>query len=282
MATRTRFDRDYYGLLELDPAATDEEIRRAYRRLALRWHPDRNPGNAEAEERFKAISEAYAVLVDPRKRGEYDGARRAGRPEGFAYRREDVFRDLFADAGASAVFEELAREFERMGMRVDRHYFHRTLHGGRAVVTGGIFVISPLTPVLALFQLGRAALRGARAVGAVGAEERPALPAPRGLGQRLVRAARWLWGVSPAPATAPARPGGADVTVPLRLSADEARRGTQKRVGLPAGAEIREVLVTVPPDTRSGTRLRLRGQGPPAPDGERRGDVYLAVDVDRG
>jgi curved DNA-binding protein CbpA len=279
MAARTRFDRDYYGLLELGPAATDEEIRKAYRRLALQWHPDRNPGNPEAAERFKAVSEAYAVLVNPRKRDEYDRARRSGRPDGFQYRREDVFRDLFADAGASAIFEELAREFERMGMRVDRHYFRRTLYGGRAVITGGIFVVSPLTPVLALYQLGRAALTGARAARAVGAAERPALPPPRGIGERVARAARWLWGLPPAPAAAAARRGGADLTVPLRLSADEARRGTQKRIGLPAEGRTRDVLVTVPAQTRAGTRLRLRGQGPPGPDGRRR-DVYLEVDVD--
>ena len=64
---RQRADRDYYAALGLGSQATEEEIRRTYRRLALEWHPDRNPGNARAEERFKEISEAYALLIDPDK-----------------------------------------------------------------------------------------------------------------------------------------------------------------------------------------------------------------------
>ena len=101
---RQRADRDYYAALGLAPEATEEEIRRSYRRLALECHPDRNPGNPRAEERFKEISEAYAVLMDPAKRGAYDRARGAGAPGGFGPSREDVFRDLFNDPRASAIF----------------------------------------------------------------------------------------------------------------------------------------------------------------------------------
>src|SRR6266508_6998338 len=152
---RQRADRSYYAALGLGPEATEEEIRRTYRRLALEWHPDRNPGNPRAEERFKEISEAYAVLMDPAKRGAYDRARGAGEPGGFGPSREDVFRDLFNDPRASAIFEELARELSRAGLRVDRRDFERTLFGGRVVVTGGVFVISPLTPIRMLWRVGR-------------------------------------------------------------------------------------------------------------------------------
>ena len=138
MTGRPRSDRDYYAVLGVSPEATEDEIRKAYRRLALRWHPDRNPGRSEAAERFKEISEAYAVLTSRRRRAEYDTARRAGSGAGFHASREELFRDLFANPGASAIFEDLAREFERMGMRVDRQYFHQTLFGGRGVVTGGV------------------------------------------------------------------------------------------------------------------------------------------------
>lgn len=64
--------KDYYAILGVPRDATQEEIKRAYRRLALKYHPDRNPGNKEAEEKFKEISEAYEVLSDPEKRYVYD------------------------------------------------------------------------------------------------------------------------------------------------------------------------------------------------------------------
>ncbi|HEX28660.1 TPA: molecular chaperone DnaJ [Candidatus Poribacteria bacterium] len=73
--------KDYYEILGLSPKATDEEIKAAFRRLALRYHPDKNPGDRSAEERFRLISEAYSVLGDPHKRAEYDRKRseRSGR-----------------------------------------------------------------------------------------------------------------------------------------------------------------------------------------------------------
>lgn len=64
--------KDYYKILGVDRNASDEEIKRAYRKLALKYHPDRNPGDKSAEERFKEINEAYQVLGDPAKRARYD------------------------------------------------------------------------------------------------------------------------------------------------------------------------------------------------------------------
>jgi molecular chaperone DnaJ len=64
--------RDYYEILEVNRGASPEEIKRAFRQLAMKYHPDRNPGNVEAEARFKEASEAYEVLSDPQKRNQYD------------------------------------------------------------------------------------------------------------------------------------------------------------------------------------------------------------------
>ena len=70
--------RDYYEVLEISRTASEQEIKSAYRKLALRHHPDRNPGNREAEEKFKEAAEAYAVLADPQKRSLYDRFGHAG------------------------------------------------------------------------------------------------------------------------------------------------------------------------------------------------------------
>src|SRR5437763_8980541 len=74
-------EKDYYEILGVKKAATEEEIKKAYRNLAKKFHPDKNKGNKEAENKFKEISEAYAVLSDKEKRSQYD---RLGR-EAFAF-----------------------------------------------------------------------------------------------------------------------------------------------------------------------------------------------------
>lgn len=79
---------DYFEVLEVPRSATDEEIKAAYRRLAMRWHPDKNNGSKEAEEKFKSLTEAYDVLRDPQKRAAYErfgeaGLRGGGAPGGF-------------------------------------------------------------------------------------------------------------------------------------------------------------------------------------------------------
>ena len=70
--------RDYYEVLGVDRRASDQEVKSAYRKMALKYHPDRNPGNAEAEEHFKEAAEAYAVLADPDRRAAYDRFGHAG------------------------------------------------------------------------------------------------------------------------------------------------------------------------------------------------------------
>src|SRR4030066_968098 len=94
--------RDYYHILGVNKNASGEEIKRAYRKLAMKYHPDKNPNRKEAEERFKEINEAYAVLSDKEKRKQYDtfGA------EGFRQRftQEDIFRGFDFDEILSSFF----------------------------------------------------------------------------------------------------------------------------------------------------------------------------------
>ena len=272
--SRPRSDRDYYAVLGVEPGAPEDEIRRAYRRQALRWHPDRNAGDPAAAERFKEISEAYAVLIDPAKRHAWDAARRTGAGDDFQATRDrdDLFRDLFADPRASAIFDELAAELQRMGFRVDRRDFRKTLFGGRTVVTGHLVIVGPFGPVTALLRLARAVARSA-----VRARTDAALAAgqpPGWLGRLATAVGRRILGRydgSDSPAEA-------DIEVPLSLGEEEAARGVRKRVTLRRGGGDEDVLVMVPPGVRTGTRLRLRGKGRPISGGTV-GDAYLIVEV---
>ncbi len=104
--------RDYYEILGVPRHATQEEIKKAYRRLALKYHPDRNPGDEEAAERFKEISEAYEVLSDPEKRAIYD-ARGHGGLHDSGYRGFSDVEDIFS--AFSDLFEEFLGGFGGFG-----------------------------------------------------------------------------------------------------------------------------------------------------------------------
>jgi molecular chaperone DnaJ len=119
--------RDYYEVLGLNRDATEEDIKKAYRKHAMKWHPDRNPDNPKAEEHFKEAKEAYEVLADQNKRAAYDqfghagidahGGGGAGPGAGFG----DIFSDIFSDIFGGA----------RGGSR-DARRLSRGCDGGRA------------------------------------------------------------------------------------------------------------------------------------------------------
>ncbi|MEP7070754.1 MAG: molecular chaperone DnaJ [Verrucomicrobiota bacterium] len=104
--------RDYYEVLEVERDASGDEIKRSYRKLAVRFHPDKNPDDSEAEEKFKELGEAYDVLFDANKRAAYDrfghAAFAQGGGGGGFHDPFDIFREVFgagAAGGASGIFE---------------------------------------------------------------------------------------------------------------------------------------------------------------------------------
>ncbi len=105
---------DYYALLGVERDASPADIKKAYRKLAVQYHPDKNPGDKSAEDRFKQIGEAYEVLADPEKRAAYDrfghaaftqggaGAGRGGFHDPF-----DIFREVFSGGAGGSIFDEI-------------------------------------------------------------------------------------------------------------------------------------------------------------------------------
>lgn len=107
--------RDYYEVLGVERRASDEEIKKAYRQLALKYHPDRNPGDKAAEEKFKELGEAYEALSDTQKRSAYDQfghaafdarARAGARAGGGFHDPFDIFREVFGGRGTGTIFDE--------------------------------------------------------------------------------------------------------------------------------------------------------------------------------
>src|SRR5437870_7343284 len=97
MATTEK--RDYYEVLGVQRTATVDDIKKAYRKLAIKYHPDKNPGDADAEEKFKEAAEAYGVLSDDEKRARYDryGHQGLGGAQGFDPNQFADFGDILGD-----------------------------------------------------------------------------------------------------------------------------------------------------------------------------------------
>ncbi|WP_136515349.1 DnaJ C-terminal domain-containing protein [Geomonas edaphica] len=271
--------RDYYEVLGLKKGASADEIKRAYRKLAVKYHPDKNPGNKEAEERFKEINEAYAVLSDPQKKEQFDQFGSTNFHQRFS--QEDIFRgfnvdDMFRDQGFgtddifSRIFGDAMRR-QRGGR-------------GRAAARGEDFSME-------LQVTFRDAYDGAEKRVAFmrdGSREELSVKVPAGIesGARLRVAGRG----------GPGRMGGppGDLYLTVLVSADplfqregndivlnnevrfsEAVLGGQLEVPTMQGTK----RIRIPAGIQSGTKVRLKGLGFPLMGGGGRGDMYVRVAV---
>lgn len=276
--------KDYYEVLGVARDASPEDIKRAFRKLALKFHPDQNAGDKEAEERFKQVNEAYAVLSDAEKRRQYDmfGA------EGFGQRfsQEDIFRNF----DVSSIFRDLGLggqggfDFSSIFGGGQRGY--GPFGGGPQGPVRGRDVTSPLT--VGFHEAFHGAERAYEIQGPEG-KEMISVKVPAGIktGQKLRLRQKGQAGHTGGPrgdlllqvtvAKHPVyRRKGNDVEFDLQLPMTTVALGGSADVELPTGETKR---VKIPAGTGSGTRIRIKDQGFPIKAGHR-GDVFLRVRID--
>ncbi len=270
--------KDYYKVLGVSKSATGAEIKTAYRKLAMKYHPDHSKGDKNAEEMFKTISEAYAVLSDKEKRQQYDTFGSDGFHQ--RYSQEDIFRNV--DLG------DILREFG-FGGKGMRFSFGGPLGGHQrrqAPVKGSDLVYElPLTL--------REVASGANKTVTFqhqGRNENISVTIPPGMitGKKLRLAGKGEQSGYGGPAgdlyiqsrvipdsVFTAEEHDLNTTVTIRLS--ESLLGTQVAVPTIEGGEL---SLKIPPGTRHKTRMRLAGHGLPKMKGSSKGDLYVTVLLD--
>lgn len=276
---------DYYAVLGVQPSAGADEIKKAYRKLARDFHPDRNPDNPQAEERFKEIQAAYDTLSDPEKRKVYDYRRRhPGGAGGY----EDIFsqggsRFRRDPDGTYVRFETSGSPFDFGGAEPDGGLgdFFSRMFGGETRTRGP----APRDAETELKLTFEQALQGGKTDVRIG-DETIRLNIPKGVangfkirlkgkgvpgagGQRGDLYVRFA--VEPSPRY---RREGDDLHVQETFSALEAMLGAERVLTTPYGNRVK---VSLPPGTQPGEKLRLRGQG--VERGEKKGDLYVDVNV---
>ncbi|MGK7344808.1 MAG: DnaJ C-terminal domain-containing protein [Candidatus Nitrospinota bacterium M3_3B_026] len=282
--------KDYYDILGVDRNATVEQIKKAYKNLAKRYHPDRNPDDKQAEEKFKEISEAYAVLSDKEKRAQYDRFGHAKFRQ--AYSQEDIFSGVNPD--------DIFREFGFGGDILSQMFGFRTAGGPRVRFEQGGFGFEP-------FGAGRGpmagrdyetsltvsfdeAMKGAERALTLNTESGPrhvTVRIPRGIstGKKL----RLKGEGGPGPGGGP--PG--DLYIKATVAEDPVfkRDGDDLVVEAPVAYSTLilggtasvptlegEKTIRIPPASDPSKRIRIKGAGAPKLKGGR-GDLYVKLKV---
>lgn len=266
--------KDFYQLLGVPDSATPAEIKKAYRRLAKQYHPDANPNNPQAAERFKEISEAHSVLSDSEKRKHYDQMRRLGAFEGGVRRGAGGRPGGTAGAGTGPGGFEQGFDFQDLGSFGLGDIFSSIF--GKARREGG-------APE-ALETLVEIPFR----VAALGGKVPVRLPindsCPTCKGSGAAPGAR----VSTCTecngrGTVTFGQGGFAVSRPCPQCRGKGKVPSAPCPGCGGAGEVRverEVLITVPPGTETGAKIRLRGQGQGAGPGEPPGDLMVTFQVE--
>lgn len=261
--------KDFYEILGVKPDASEEEIKRAYRQLAVKYHPDKNPGDTAAEDKFKEAAEAYAVLSNKEKRREFDAVRAGG---GEAAPHGAWTGDVHHEAAGWTV-EDILRQFGDL-FQGD---FGETFHERRQAARPGHDIESELTVDFRTAALGgevAVQIQGEMPCSACGGTGResgaPAEACPRCQGRGRVtergRQRGELFSVTrPCPEC-----GGSGLSSRARCPKCG---GTGSRTG------TRRVTIKVPPGTREGATLRLRGLGGAGQSGGQPGDLLVHIHV---
>lgn len=247
---------DYYELLEIERSADEKTIKSSYRKLAMKFHPDKNPGCAESEAKFKAISAAYACLSDPQKRAAYDQYGHAafeqggfgGGPQGGFSDIGDIFETIFGSA-----FDGGGRQQARRGadLRYDMEIsLEEAFHGKSAEIS--VDISQACEPCSGSGAEPGTSTRRCNMCG----------------GHGKVRAQQGFFMVERTCPTCHGR--GEVIEKPCRSCGGEGRvDATQKlEVNIPAGVD-------------TGTRIRLSGKGEAGPFGAPAGDLYIFLHVKR-
>lgn len=276
--------KDYYAVLGVDKTSGADQIKKAYRKLAIKYHPDKNPGDKQAEERFKEITEAYAVLSDPEKKRQYDQFGDAGFHQRFS--QEDIFRNVdlgnifrefgFGGRGGDDIFSQM---FGGVGAG---HGFGGGQH--RRPIKGQDYLMRLTIP------FRQAVLGGERTIDLErkGQTEKLQVRIPSGVdnGQKLRIPGKG--GDSPAGgptgdllleinvlADARFRREGQDIYSTVRIPFTGACLGTT--VDIETLEETKRVKVK--PGMQSGSKIRLKGFGVPGRPGKQAGDLFATIEI---
>src|ERR1039458_8893027 len=290
---------DFYEVLEVSRDANDQELKTSYRRLAMQYHPDRNPNNPEAEEKFKTCSEAYQVLSDPEKRAAYDryghaafqgGGSGGGSPFGGAQDLGDIFGDLFGEMfnmggnrRASRVQRgrdlryDLTLEFEEAVFGIEKEISIRRLEacadcGG----AGGADGKGPAAGSQCRGE-GLQAKKHAILVKVPAGVEQDTRIRYRGEGEagRFGGPAGDLYVVLSVKAHKFFERDGDDLHCVIPISFPQAALGTELQIETMEGP----ATIKIPEGTQSGREVKLRGKGVPHLNEHGKGDLIVEIRV---